>query len=141
MPAACGARADLEKGGLSAAYGEDGMSGSNTVLLFVDDAAVLSSLEFALSLEGFAVADGLAAANPSGAVLVIDQACRGDGLALLASLREAGCDTPAVLLATNPSRKLWHQAASVGVILIEKPLLSDELTRTLHRVLRVGETM
>jgi len=117
------------------------MSATNTILLFVSDVAVLSSLEFALSLDGFTVEDGLAAAEPSGAVLVIDQACLGDGLALLASVRETGCDAPALLLATNPSRKLRQQAASAGVILIEKPLLGDELTSTLHRVLHVGEIM
>lgn len=113
------------------------MSRANMIVLFVDDAAVLSSLQFALSLDGFAVADGLAAADPSGAVLVIDQACRGDGLAVLTSLREMGCDAPAVLLATNPSRTLRQRAVSAGVIVIEKPLLGDELNRTLHRALQV----
>lgn len=112
------------------------MSGRNAILLFVSDGAVLSSLQFSLALEGFAVADGLAAPVPSTAVcLVVDQACRGDGLSLLAGLRTAGCTAPALLLATNPGRSLRHRAAATGAVIVEKPLLGEELTQALRTIL------
>ncbi|UIJ46312.1 histidine kinase [Sphingomonas cannabina] len=112
------------------------MTAENSILLFISDASVLASLQFALSLEGFQVADGLAAANPSATCLVIDQACRGGGLDLLASLRAGGCNAPALLLATNPGAALRRRAGALGATIIEKPLLGDELTRALRRILQ-----
>ena len=78
------------------------------VLLYVGDRPVLSSLQFALSLEGFEVADGVSAGiDPSAAAaLVIDQGFRADGLAALAAYRAAGCATPAIVLATNPTIRI-----------------------------------
>lgn len=100
------------------------------VLLYVSDRPVLSSLQFALSIEGFVVVDGAAeGTDPSvAAVLVIDQGYRGDGIASLAVLRANGCAAPAIVLATNPTARLRAQAAAAGAVLIEKPLLGDELT-------------
>jgi hypothetical protein len=73
------------------------------VALLVSDHAVLASLEFSLTIEGFQVTatDDLAAA-----ALVIDQHFRGDGLAALLALRAQGCHLPTVILSTNPYR-MW----------------------------------
>lgn len=111
------------------------MPATPSVLLFVDDASVLSSLEFSLPLHGLAVADGSGADPTAAAVLVIDQAHRGDGLALLEAQRAAGHTAPAVLLATNPTRALRLRAAAARAIIVEKPLFGDELNRVLDDIL------
>jgi len=105
------------------------------ILLFTDDAGVLSSLEFSLSLSGFTVADGSKADPSAAAALVIDQVYRGDGLKTLEALRSAGDEVPAVLLATNPTCVLRRRAAAAHATVIEKPLLGDELTHTLADIL------
>jgi hypothetical protein len=111
------------------------MSVTPSILLFSDDTGVLSSLEFALSINGFTAADGSKADPSAAAALVIDQAHRGDGLAMLEGLRGAGCATPAVLLATNPMRALRLRAAVASAVIVEKPLLGDELNRVLNSII------
>jgi len=127
----------VEEGGLIAGSREEGrMHSARPILVFESDGPVLSSLQFALSLDGLVVEDGAAeGANPSAACcLVIDQRFRDDGLAFLAELRAQGCAAPAILLATNPSRRTRCAAAAAGAVVIEKPLLGDELARALHRI-------
>lgn len=104
------------------------------IALLVSDLAVLSSLQFALSIEGFALTG--AGDDLASAALVVDQGYRGDGLAALASLRAKGCTAPAILLATNPSMPLRTRAACAGAALIEKPLLGDELSSAITRALQ-----
>lgn len=107
------------------------------VLLFENDQPVLSSLQFALTLQGFMPADGnapdadLAAAR----CLVIDQHYHADGIGFLQELRSNGLAVPAILLATNPSRQTRRRAAPLGAVLIEKPLLGNELTDALGIIL------
>lgn len=107
------------------------------VLLFENDQPVLSSLQFALTLQGFKPEDGNAeGANISAAsCLVIDQRYRSDGLDFLQELWATGIGVPAILLATNPTERLRRCAASRGAVVIEKPLLGDELTEALHTIL------
>lgn len=114
------------------------MGGNSLVLLYVGDHPVLSSLEFSLAIDGFEVADGAAGemVPSAAAALVIDQGYLADGLAALVAFREAGCGTPAILLATNPNRRLRAGAAGAGAVLIEKPLLGDELTGILRAILK-----
>jgi FixJ family two-component response regulator len=50
-----------------------------------------------------------------------------NGLDLLARLRERNIRLPAILITTHPSAAIRNQAASAGVRLVEKPLLSDTL--------------
>jgi CheY-like chemotaxis protein len=111
------------------------------ILLFESDQPVLSSLQFALVLDGLAAEDGAAdGADPSAACcLVVDQRYRSDGLAFLAGLRANGCAAPAILLATNPSGHTRSRAAALGAVLIEKPLLDDELARSLHLIVKSTE--
>jgi hypothetical protein len=107
------------------------------IMLFVSDRPVLSSLQFALALEGFEVLDGAADGNDpaAAAVLVIDEGKLADGLAALALFRASDCATPAIVLATNPTPRLRAQAAAARAVLIEKPLLGDELSRALRAAL------
>ncbi|GLV20535.1 hypothetical protein TomMM35A_03950 [Sphingobium sp. TomMM35A] len=112
------------------------MTSDNPVLLFIDDAALLSSIEFALSVAGIKAAAGSELSDPAAApALVVDQDCA-HGLERLAELRRQ-CATPAILLATNPTRALRASAAELSAILIEKPLLEDELMRTLNLILQI----
>ena len=109
------------------------MRDDKSVQLFVGDAAVLSSLRFSLGLDGFTLTEG---AYPRAArCLVIDQRYRGDGLAFLRNLRQVGITAPAVLLATNPTRRQHKGAVASGAVVIEKPLLDDELTQVLRAIL------
>ncbi|MGO4168885.1 histidine kinase [Novosphingobium sp. YAF33] len=107
------------------------------VLLFESDQPVLSSLQFALSLEGFLPADGsVLDADPATAeCLVIDQRYRADGIGFLQELRDKGVVVPAILLATNPSRELRRRMKPLGAVLIEKPLLGNELTDALLTII------
>jgi len=114
------------------------MSPHRPILVYEQDRSVLASLEFALALEGYQVLDGTSAgADPlQAACLIIEQRHgAGDGLALLAQLRDSGCHTPAVLLATNPTRSIKARAKAAGTPLVEKPLLTDDLTRALRSVI------
>lgn len=113
------------------------MNEVSPILLFVGDGAVLSSLEFALTLESLSVANGAAGTtDPSQAsCLVVDQRYCGDGLAFLAGLRRQGVTAAAVLLVTNPTPVTRERAAAAGAALVEKPLLGEELTDALREAL------
>lgn len=105
------------------------------VLVVDDDPAVRASLRFSLELQGvsveeFASAESLAnrAAFNDEACLVVDYRLPGmDGLQLLALLRSRGSRAPAIIITSNPTRKLRHAIAEAGAVLVEKPLLCDEL--------------
>src|SRR5688572_251325 len=107
------------------------------IMLFVSDRPVLSSLQFALAVEGFEVVDGAAEGNDpaAAAALVIDRGALAEGLAALAAFRAEGCGKPAIVLATNPTQRLRVQAAAACAVLVEKPLLGDELARALRAAL------
>jgi two-component system response regulator FixJ len=113
------------------------------VFLVDDDPAVRSALIFAFSFDGFEVeafdtAEALLAADVRGAdCLVIDYRLPGlDGLELIEQLREHGVSTPVVLITSQPKLAIKAHAASLGVSLIEKPLLTDELVETIRGLLR-----
>lgn len=116
------------------------------VLLVDDDPAVLTSLKFALELEGFAVslfADAqslLRERNISrNTSLVIDYRLPDtNGIDLLQRLRAKGINAPAILITSNPSDDLRKRAAALGVPILEKPLLDNSLVQKLreqHRLL------
>ena len=114
-----------------------------TVLLIDDDPAVRSSLKFALEVEGFAVRvypTGSDLLNdedmPESGCLVTDYYLPGmNGLDLLARLRERKVSLPAILITTDPSSAVRSRAASAGVRLVEKPLLSDALFEDIRAAL------
>ena len=105
-----------------------------SIALLVSDPAVLSSLQFALSIEGFELA--AAEGDFAGAVLVIDQSYGGDGLAALLGLRAEGHTAPAIVLVTNPTVSFRARAAAVGATLIEKPLSGDDLSSAITGALQ-----
>ncbi len=106
-----------------------------TVVLLDDDAALRTALSFTLELDGFTVepfASGealLASPMPSApACLVLDQNLSGmSGLDTLISLRSKGVGMPAILITSHPAAKVRATAAAHGVVIVEKPLLSDAL--------------
>lgn len=113
------------------------MLASALILLFVGDQAVLSSLEFVLGVEGFQVADGAAeGARPgAAAALVVDQGRVAQSMRCLTALRAQGCGAPAIVLTTSLTAQVRTQAVAAGAILVEKPLLGEELTRALRATL------
>ncbi len=110
------------------------------VILVDDDPAVTHAVQFSFDLEGLDVRgyrDGeslLACPDiPERGCLILDQNLPGmDGLTVLQRLREIGVRLPAILITTNPRAALRDRAASAGVPIIEKPLLTDALLTTVR---------
>ena len=118
------------------------MKTQGKVVLYVGDSPVLSSLQFALTVEGFVTVDGAAAEDTdfaAAAALVIDQGYLGDGLAMLVALRSKGYAGPALLLATNPTTRLRVCATAAGAALIEKPLFGNELSGAINVAIETRE--
>jgi len=113
------------------------------VLVVDDDSAVLNSLRFSLGIEGFDVRvfqsdQDLLTANalPERACLVVDYNLpHGNGLDLVAALRARGQHFPAILITSDPSTNVRRRAAAAGVVIIEKPLLTDALIESINRAL------
>lgn len=105
------------------------------ILLVDDDPAVRSSIAFALEIEGFDVAAFESAETMFArgirrpcACIVLDQRLPGmDGLSLLDRLRGDGERAPAIIITSNPSRQFRQRVREAGALLVEKPLLCDEL--------------
>ena len=105
-----------------------------SVVLVDDDAAVLSSLKFALEMEGLRVmaygsSAELLSAKPSDiGCLVLDYHLPGmDGVELLQNLRRAGVSAPAIVITSAPSKLLRRRLLAEGVAIVEKPLLGSAL--------------
>ena len=111
------------------------------VVLYIRDAPVLSSLQFALAVEGILTIDGAAEgpAPSAAAALVIDQEFDHDGLALLQGLRARGCTAPAIVLSTHPTAVFRARAAAAGATLVEKPLSGDDLTAAIAAAIDTRE--
>jgi len=113
------------------------------VVLVDDDPAVTHAVQFSFDLEGLEVrsyrdAESLLAnpALPENGCLVIDQNLPGmSGLSLLERLREEGVQLPAILITTNPRAALRDRAATAGIPIVEKPLLTDALLTTVRTLL------
>jgi FixJ family two-component response regulator len=113
------------------------------ILVVDDDAAVRSSLQFSLEVEGFRVRTYRDACEllgesmlPEKGCLVIDYQLPGlNGLDLLAELRARRVALPAVLVTTRPNRWVRQRATKEGVPIIEKPLLTEELFRCIESLL------
>ncbi|WP_332653946.1 response regulator transcription factor [Brevundimonas sp.] len=113
------------------------------VLLVDDDPAVAHAVQFSFDLEGLDVrsysdAESLLASDdlPQKGCLILDYNLPGaDGLELLDRLRARGVRMPAVLITTNPRTLLRARAATAGVPIIEKPLLTDALLTAVRSAL------
>jgi two-component system response regulator FixJ len=115
--------------------------GSGTVLIVDDDAAVRSSLKFALEVEGLHVRlyDGpealLADANlPTRGCLVVDYRMPVmDGLAMIDALRARNVAMPAILITGRANKQLRSLAVKAGVReVLEKPLSDGALVESIR---------
>lgn len=113
-------------------------------LVIVDgDLAIRSALTFSFELGGFAVnsfPSGEALLQervlPADACLIIDYELPGiNGLQLLRALRMRHVTSPAILITTNPTRRLRADAETAGVPIVEKPLLTEDLEESVYRAL------
>ena len=111
-----------------------------SIVFVEDDPALRSALSFAFEVEGYATrsfasaetarAGDLAAAD----CLVLDYSLPdGNGLELLRWLRSRGGRVPAILITSHPTACVRTLAALLGAVVIEKPLLSDELADAVRR--------
>jgi len=113
------------------------------ILVVDDDEAVLSSLKFALEVEGFRVLVFTSAEDllrlaplPASSCLVTDQRLPGKtGLELIGQLRARDFGFPAILITTQPTSALRRQAAAAKVDIVEKPLLGNALADAIGRAL------
>jgi FixJ family two-component response regulator len=111
------------------------------VVIVDGDHAIRSALTFSLELAGYAVdsyPSGEALlqeqAMPMDACMIIDYGLPGiNGLQLLRALRTRHVTSPAILLATNPTRNLRAQAHAAGTPIVEKPLLTEDLEKSVRR--------
>ncbi|MCX7366038.1 MAG: response regulator [Alphaproteobacteria bacterium] len=117
---------------------------SGTVLIVDDDAAVRSSLKFALEVEGLKVRlyDGAAALLADGALprcgcLVVDYRMPVmDGLELIETLRARDVAIPAILITGRANKQLRTRAARSGVhLVLEKPLSDGALVDSIRSAL------
>lgn len=99
-----------------------------TIELLVDDPSVLAALRFALMAEGFVIGGCASQA------VVIDERYRGDGLQYLEEMRASGNGALAIVIATHPSPRLRTRIANCNAILVEKPLMGDEISQALGAV-------
>ena len=112
-----------------------------TVLIVDDDAAVRSSLKFALEVEGlqvrlYAGAEALLADDdlPSCGCLVVDYRMPVmDGLALIDAMRARNVAMPAILITGRANKQLRSLAAKSGVReVLEKPLSDGALVASIR---------
>jgi two-component system, LuxR family, response regulator FixJ len=124
--------------------GQKDNTSRQTVLLVDDDAALRSSLEFILGIEGYAVRAYACGRDllddvslPDGSCLVIDQRLPDiEGLKVIDALRARSVKLPAILVTTNPTRALRERAAEANVTIVEKPLITGALFQCIGAVLR-----
>ncbi len=121
----------------------DAPLGKAHVVVVDDDSALLNALEFSLEAEGYHVRifsdQEHLLARPdimlSAACVVVDYRLKPlDGLQLLAVLRARGLKAPAILVTTDPDDDCRRTAARLGVPIVEKPLLSDDLSQLIERL-------
>lgn len=117
---------------------------AGTVLIVDDDAAVRSSLKFALEVEGFGVRlyDRPAAlladeSLPRCGCLVVDYRMPGmDGLELVGILRARNVALPVILITGRASEQLRRFAAESGIgYVLEKPLSDGSLVESIRSAL------
>ncbi|MBI5114541.1 MAG: response regulator [Rhodovulum sp.] len=100
-----------------------------------DDSGLRHALGFALGVEGFAVRtfatghDLLDLSEPPALACLVTDARLPDmsGLDLVARLRRRGDRLPAILISSNPTRRLRREADAAGVTVIEQPLAGDSV--------------
>ncbi|MFO0755648.1 MAG: sigma-54 dependent transcriptional regulator [Byssovorax sp.] len=116
------------------------------VLVLDDEPTILTTLQKALSLEGYAVdvAGGVAVAEEKIAKKSYDIALfdvslpDGDGVALLQRIRTAGNDLPVVMMSGHATIDAAVRATRLGASdFLEKPLSTDRLLLVLDNIIRL----
>jgi two-component system response regulator FixJ len=115
-----------------------------TILVVDDDAALRSSLEFILGVEGYAVrtyASGRELLNdadiPDVGCLIIDQRLPDiEGLQLIDTLRNRGVTLAAILITTNPTQVLRRRAEAAKIPIVEKPFITGALFKQIATALK-----
>lgn len=120
---------------------------SALVCIVEDDAALLASMKFSLEAEGF-VARCFATVSEllSSRMKVLDVDCfvvdqllpDVTGVEFVEQLRRDHVEAPVILITTNPGQALRTRAENLGVVIVEKPLLGDAVSRAI-RALIVGK--
>ncbi len=119
---------------------------ARTVAIVDDDPAVRNSLKFSLEVEGFKVRAYSGAADLLGDPAIADCGCiiidqnmpAMSGLDTVASLRDRAIPVPVILITTQPSEMLMQRANSVGVPIVEKPLLGNALVDRIRLAVAQG---
>jgi two-component system, LuxR family, response regulator FixJ len=113
------------------------------ITLVEDDASLRGALAFALESEGYTVATYSAAEPlltrppPATDCLIVDLRLPDmDGLALIRCIRALEPRTPAILITTDPDRRVRRAAAAAGVEIVEKPLIGGELPQRIEAAIR-----
>jgi FixJ family two-component response regulator len=107
------------------------------LIIVDDDPHVRAALKFSFEADGCEVVTLRSGEeliremqHDSGDCIIIDERLPGrSGLQTIAQLRDAGVNTPAVLITTHPSNSVRRRAHALGVEIIEKPLIGDALAR------------
>ncbi|MFI4974361.1 MAG: response regulator [Caulobacterales bacterium] len=116
-----------------------------SIVIVEDDASLLAALVFALEEEGFAVhayrsGKPLLAAPVHAECLVVDMRLPElDGLTVIRQLRERGVWSPAILITTNPDAQTRRNAETSGVLIVEKPLMTGELSRRIDELIAAND--
>ena len=106
-----------------------------TVAIIEDDAAVRNALAFSLQTDGLSVRAYECAEDLLKDALLVEIEClvvdyklpNMNGLDLLRELRRRDISAPAILIATEPSAAVRAATGLMGVSIVEKPLLTEEL--------------
>ena len=124
--------------------GRSGHSHARCLVIVDDDAPLLGALKFSLETEGHEVLIFLGETDLLGregallaaTCLLLDYRLRPlDGLDLLIELRRQGVAAPAILMTTDPDDRCRLGAPEVGAVIVEKPLVTDELSRTIRALI------
>lgn len=113
------------------------------IVLIEDDAALLDALTFALDTEGYSPLGFLSEKQvldfddfTGVRCFVIDYMLSPlDGLELLAELRRRGAVAPAILITTEPDAYCRRRARKMGAAIVEKPLMTDALSRQIRSLI------
>lgn len=117
-----------------------------TILVVDDDAALRSSLEFILGVEGYAVrayASGRELLDdadlPICGCLVVDQRLPDiEGLQLIDVMRNRDASLPAILITTHPTIAMRRRAEAAKVPIVEKPLITGALFQRIGAAFRLS---
>lgn len=115
----------------------------STIIIVDDDVQVLRSLGFLLEAEGYHVLTFSSAAAlleeaelPDGCCLIVDYRMPViNGLDLLRNLRQKYPHMAALLITGDPDCTIERRAGDIGIKVIRKPHLDDELLRGIRDAL------